>query len=303
MPNLSVLVTGASGFIGRHVTAYLLKRGFYILTTDVRGADLNGDLCDKVFVLDVLARSRFDAVVHLAAITDIKTSLQDPYQTYLVNDFGTLNLLEAASKRGAERFIYASSANVYGLPLELPVRESTPFNPRTPYDYSKVIGEYLVRSYAATKKIKITILRSWKVFGEYERLTAAIPNFIKCCLKGEPIPLYNGGADTTDPYYVENFARVVESCLLREEAVGEVFNVGSGVERSIKEVAEEIKRLTNSDSQLLILPPRTEAEKEPMRSYPDISKLKRLLSYEPMVSFEEGLRRTIDWVKTVIGQY
>ena len=301
MPSLTVLVTGASGFIGRHVTAYLLKRGFNILTTDVRGADLNGDLCDKVFVLDVLARSRFDAVVHLAAITDIKASLQDPYQTHLVNDFGTLNLLEAASKRGVERFIYASSANVYGLPLELPVRESTPFNPRTPYDYSKVIGEYLVRSYAATKKIKITILRSWKVFGEYERLTAAIPNFIKCCLKGEPIPLYNGGADTTDPYYVENFARVVESCLLREEAVGEVFNVGSGVERSIKEVAEEIKRLTNSDSQLLILPPRTEAEREPMRSYPDISKLKRLLGYEPVVSFEEGLRRTIDWVKTVIA--
>jgi len=301
MPNLSVLVTGASGFIGRHVTAYLLKRGFNILTTDLRGADLNGDLCDKVFVLDVLAKSRFDAVVHLAAITDIKTSIQDPYQTHLVNDFGTLNILEAASKNGVERFIYASSANVYGLPLELPVKESTPFNPRTPYDYSKVIGEYLVRSYAATKKIKTTILRSWKIFGEYERLTAAIPNFIRCCLKGEPIPLYNGGADTTDPYYAENYARVVELCLLKEEAVGEVFNVGTGVERSIKEIAEEIKRLTNSDSQLLILPPRSEAEREPMRSYPDISKLKRLLGYEPVVSFEEGLRRTIDWVKAVIG--
>jgi nucleoside-diphosphate-sugar epimerase len=300
MPDLSVLVTGASGFIGRHVTAYLSKKGFNVITTDLKGADFNGDLCDRVFVLDVLAKNRFDAVVHLAALTDIKMSLQDPYQTHLVNDFGTLNMLEAASKKGVERFVYASSANVYGLPLELPVRESTPFNPRTPYDYSKVVGEYLVRSYAATKKIKTTILRSWKIFGEYERLTAAIPNFIKCCLRGEPIPLYNGGADTTDPYYVANYARVVELCLLKEEAIGEVFNVGSGVERSIKQVAEEIKRLTNSNSQLLTLPPRSEAEKEPMRSYPDISKLKRLLGYELVVSFEEGLRRTISWVKSVI---
>jgi nucleoside-diphosphate-sugar epimerase len=301
MPNLSLLVTGASGFIGRHVTAYLLKKGFSILTTDLRGADLNGDLRDKVFVLDVVSKLKFDAVVHLAAVTDIKMSIQDPYQTHLVNDFGTLNILEAASKKGVERFIYASSANVYGLPFELPVRESTPFNPRTPYDYSKVVGEYLVRSYAATKKIKTTILRSWKIFGEYERLTAAIPNFIKCCLRGEPIPLYNGGADTTDPYYVENYARVVELCLIKEEAVGEVFNVGTGVERSIKQIAEEIKRLTNSNSQLLNLPPRSEAEKEPMRSYPDISKLRRLLGYEPIVSFEEGLRRTISWVKAVIS--
>ena len=300
MPDLSVLVTGASGFIGRHVTAYLLKKGFNVLTTDLKSADLNGDLGDKVFVLDVVAKLRFDAVVHLAALTDIKRSIQNPYQTYLVNDFGTLNILEAASKNGVERFIYASSANVYGLPIELPVRESTPFNPRTPYDYSKVIGEYLVRSYAATKKIKSTILRSWKIFGEYERLTAAIPNFIRCCLKGEPIPLYNGGADTTDPYYVENYTRAVELCLLKEEAVGEVFNVGTGVERSIKQVAEEIKRLTNSNSQLISLPPRSEAEKEPMRSYPDISKLKRLLGYEPIVSFEEGLRRTIIWVKSLI---
>jgi nucleoside-diphosphate-sugar epimerase len=300
MPDLSVLVTGASGFIGRHVTAYLSKKGFNVITTDLKGADLNGDLCDKVFVLDVLAKNRFDAVVHLAALTNIKMSLQDPYQTHLVNDFGTLNLLEAASNKGVERFVYASSANVYGLPLELPVRESTPFNPRTPYDYSKVVGEYLVRSYAATKKIKTTILRSWKIFGEYERLTTAIPNFIRCCLRGEPIPLYNGGADTTDPYYVANYARVVELCLLKEEAIGEVFNVGSGVERSIKQVAEEIKRLTNSNSQLLTLPPRSEAEKEPMRSYPDISKLKRLLGYELVVSFEEGLRRTISWVKSVI---
>jgi nucleoside-diphosphate-sugar epimerase len=298
---MRVLVTGGGGFVGKHVSTYLTKKGFDVITTDLKGADVNGDLSDKRFVLDVLANIRFDAVVHLAAVTDIKASIQDPYQTHLVNDFGTLNILEAASKKGVERFIYASSANVYGLPLELPVKESTPFNPRTPYDYSKVVGEYLVRSYAATKKIKTTILRSWKIFGEYERLTAAIPNFIRCCLRGEPIPLYNGGADTTDPYYVENYARVVELCLIKEEAVGEVFNVGTGVERSIKQIAEEIKRLTNSNSPLLTLPPRSEAEKEPMRSYPDISKLKRLLGYEPTVSFEEGLRRTISWVKAVIS--
>jgi len=301
MPDLSVLVTGASGFIGRHVTTYLSKKGFSVLTTDLRGADVNGDLSDRVFVLDIVAKLRFDAIVHLAAVTDIKMSIQDPYKTYIVNDLATLNLLEAASRKDVQRFIYASSANVYGVPVELPVKESTPFNPRTPYDYSKVVGEHLVRSYAATKKLKATILRSWKIFGEYERLTAAIPNFIKCCLKGESIPLYNGGADTTDPYYAENYARVIELCLINDKAVGEVFNVGTGVERSIKQIAMEIKRLTDSNSKLVDLPPRSEAEKEPMRSYPDISRLKRVLGYEPVVSFEEGLQKTISWVKDVIG--
>ncbi|MEM3386604.1 MAG: GDP-mannose 4,6-dehydratase [Nitrososphaerales archaeon] len=301
MPNLNVLVTGASGFIGRHITSYLSKRGFNVYTTDLRGADVNGDLSNREFVLQVLGKLDFDAVVHLAAITDIKLSLQDPYGTYLVNDFGTLNILDAAASKGVERFIYASSANVYGLPLELPVKEETSFNPRTPYDFSKVIGEYLVRSYVMHKGLKATVLRSWKIFGEYERLTAAIPNFIRCCLQGVDIPLYNGGADTTDPYYVENYAKAVELCLLNPQAIGEVFNVGTGAERSIRQVAEEVKRLTNSDSKLLILPPRSDAEREPMRSYPDVSKIKKKLGYEPMVSFEEGLKKTISWVKEVIG--
>ncbi len=91
----------------------------------------------------------------------------------------------------------------------------------------------------------------------------------------------------------------MELCLINPRAAEEVFNVGTGVERSIRQVAEEIKKLTNSDSKLLLLPPRSEAELEPMRSYPDISKLKKL-GYEPTVSFEEGLRRTISWVKEVM---
>lgn len=301
MPNLKVLITGASGFVGLHLTSYLSKKGFDVLTTDLKGADINGDLSNREFVLEVLGKLDFDAVVHLAAITDIRQSLQNPYGTYLVNDLGTLNILEVAALKGVERFIYASSANVYGLPLQLPVKEETPFNPRTPYDYSKVIGEYLVRSYIMHRGLKATVLRSWKIFGEYERLTAAIPNFIRCCLQGVDIPLYNGGADTTDPYYVENYAKAVELCLLNPQAIGEVFNVGTGAERSIRQIAEEVKRLTNSDSKLLILPPRSEAEREPMRSYPDISKIKKKLGYEPIVSFEDGLKKTIRWVKETIG--
>ena len=100
-------------------------------------------------------------MIHLAALADIKKTTEDPYSTYQVNCFGTLNLLELASRKNVERFLYASSANVYGVPADRPATEATPFNPRLPYDYSKVVSETLVRSYALHKKLKTSITRSW----------------------------------------------------------------------------------------------------------------------------------------------
>ncbi len=149
---MRVLVTGINGFVGKHLSAYLRSKGFDIIGLDItEGADLRGDISNKEYVFGELAKQNFDAVIHLAALADIKKTTEDPYSTYTVNCFGTLNLLELASKKNVDRFLYASSANVYGVPADRPATEATPFNPRLPYDYSKVVSETLVRSYSIHK--------------------------------------------------------------------------------------------------------------------------------------------------------
>ena len=292
---MKILITGSEGFVGKNLRNYLTSKGHTVIGIDLReGADIKADVSDFNSLWNNLENMEFDAVIHLAAIANIPKTLEDPYQCYKVNSFGTLNMLEASSRRKVKRFIYASSANVYGVPVELPVSEQTPLNPRTPYDYSKVISENLVKSYHRHRGLPTVIFRAWKLFGEYDVPTTAIPRFIKAALRNEPIQLYNAGRDTTDPTYILNYCHAVELALEREEAVGEVFNIGTGNEISIRELAELVKKLTNSSSKLQLLPPRTRAEKEPMRSYPTIEKIKKKLGYKPIITLEEGLKRTIE---------
>lgn len=295
---LRVLITGINGFVGKHLSAYLRSKGFDILGLDItEGADFCGDISDHDFVFNTLSKSDFDAVIHLAALADIKKTTEDPYSTYRVNCFGTLNLLELSARKNVERFLYASSANVYGVPADRPATEATPFSPRLPYDYSKVISETLVRSYSIHRKLKVSMTRSWLLFGEWEPQTRAVPRFVRACLSNQKIPLYNSGQDITDPTHAQNYGRVAELILTREEAVGEAFNVGSGNKMSIREMAQRIKKVTNSESQLELLPPRTEFEKEPQISYPSIEKLSKRLGFETIVSFEEGISRVVSWIR------
>jgi nucleoside-diphosphate-sugar epimerase len=294
---MRVLVTGYNGFVGRHLSAYLGRKGFDVLGVDIsEGSQYRGDVADRDFVFGELAKLDFEAVIHLAALADIKKTTEDPYSTYRVNDFGTLNMLELSARKNVARFIYASSANVYGVPVDRPATEMTPFNPRLPYDYSKVLGEMLVRSYSAHKKLKMSITRSWLLFGEGEPKTRAIPRFVRACLANQKIPLFNAGRDVTDPTHAENYGRVAELILTKEAAAGEAFNVGSGNKFSIREIAEKVKSITGSNSELELLPPRTEFEKEPQVSYPSIDKLKRVLGFEPTVTFDEGIRRVVKWI-------
>jgi len=295
---MRVLITGINGFVGKHLSAYLRSKNFDVLGLDIMtGTDMQGDVSDKDFVLDVLAKEDFDSVIHLAALADIKKTTEDPYSTYRVNCFGTLNLLEMASRKNVNRFLYASSANVYGVPADRPATEATPFNPRLPYDYSKVVSETLVRSYSLHKKLKISITRSWLLFGEWEPQTRAVPRFVRACLSNQKIPLFNSGKDVTDPTYAQNYGRIAELILTKEEAIGEAFNVGTGNKMSIREMAETIKRVTNSSSELELLTPRTEFEKDPQISYPSIEKLEKKLGYRPIVSFEQGIERVVNWIR------
>jgi len=293
---LRVLVTGANGMVGRNLLDYLSTKGVETIPTDLSAQKLSGNLLEKDFV-DSLESLDFDAIVHLAAVTDIKRTIENPQLCYEVNCFGTLNVLELAVKKRAKRFIFSSSANVFGVPKKLPVTEESPFDPRVPYDYSKVIGEQLVMSYLKNRGLPVAITRSWLLFGEHDQPTRATIRFIRACLSNEPLTLYNGGRDTTAPSHAANYAKLVLTILQNDGSAGEAFNFGGEKVVKIRELAQMIKRLTNSSSEVILAPPRSELEREPQVSYPSNRKVEKVLGYRNELSLEEGLKRTIQWVR------
>lgn len=294
---MRVLVTGANGFVGSNLRPYLEKKGVEVLGTDIDRSDVDGDLTDPSFVNEVLGTRDFDAIVHLAGVVSIPKSLEDPYNCYRINCFATLNLLNVAGRKKINRFVYASSNNVYGPPRTLPVKETDPYNPRAPYDYSKVVSEHFVKSFHQHQGLSTVILRSWNLFGPRDQPSRAVPRFIKACLAGEPIPLYNGGRDADNFYHVNNYCEAAFLATTTPKAAGEIFNVGTGQETTVRELAQTIKKITGSPSKLQILPPRTPLEAKPRRTNPSISKIKRILGYNPVLGLKEGLEQTLDWYR------
>ena len=294
---MRVLVTGASGMVGRNLVAYLREMGVDTIPTDLSGWEVSGDLLDRDFVFDRLANLDFDAIIHMAAITEIKKTVEDPKLCFEVNCFGSLNMLELAHRKKVSRMICTSSANVYGAPKSNPVTEETPFDPRVPYDYSKVVLENMAMSFHKTKGLPVSLTRSWLLFGEYDQPTRATIRFIRACLKDEPLTLFNGGRDTTSPSHAGNFAKLAMTILKDDKAVGRAYNFGGERPVTIRELAEKVKELTGSKSKLNLAPPRTQLEAEPQLSYPSLDRAKSELGYKHELSLEQGLLRTIDWVK------
>jgi len=294
---LKVLITGAGGMVGRNLVKYFQQNGVETIPTDLTGWDVSGNLLDKDFVFGRLASLDFDAIIHMAAITEIKKTVEDPKLCFEVNCFGSLNMLELAHRKKVARVICTSSANVYGAPKVNPVTEDTPFDPRVPYDYSKVVLENLAMSFFKTKNLPVSLTRSWLLFGDFDQPTRATIRFIRACLKDEPLTLFNAGRDTTSPSHAYNFAKLALTILSNDKAIGRAYNFGGERPVTIRELAETIKELTGSKSKLNLAPPRTALEAEPQISYPSMERAKSELMYEHELTLEQGLLRTIDWVK------
>jgi nucleoside-diphosphate-sugar epimerase len=294
---LKVLVTGASGMVGRNLVNFLSENNVEVIPTDLSGWPVSGNLLDKDFVFTKLASLDFDSVIHLAAVTEIKKTIENPMLCFEVNCYGTLNVLELALKKNVSRFVFSSSANVFGAPKRNPVTEAAPFDPRVPYDYSKVVCENMVMSYFRSKQLPVSITRSWLLFGEYDQPSRATIRFIRACLADQPLTLYNRGRDTTAPSHAVNYARLALTILTHDKAVGEAFNFGGEKVVSIRQLAQTVKRLTGSKSKVDLAPPRSELERVPQVSYPSTAKIRKLLGYRYEVTLEEGLKRTIEWVR------
>lgn len=306
---MKVLITGGAGFIGSHLARNLLEKGHEVTVLDViqrEAATRLEPIMDQIdylwgSVFDIHNLKGFDVICHLAAMADVPYAMNNPVDTIHQNVMGSLNMLEALRRSpGVQRFILTSSEAAYGsaLPEELPVKETQPFRPKNPYDVSKASSDLMTQAYFKSYGCPTVVVRSSANFGPQMRLKQALSIFLMQALKDEPITL-EGGDQTRDFVYVQNFVDGITKVIEYDgdDINGEAFNLGTGRELSLKEVAQKCIEATGSQSEIRILPYR--AGEKNVRVQFDISKAREKLGYNPEVSFEDGLDKTVEWMRTI----
>ena len=306
------LVTGGAGFIGSHVVERLLRDGQRVRVLDNFSAGsrenlafgnadsrleiIEGDLRDAGAV--GAATRGVEVIFHQAAMRSVPRSVDDPLGANENNVTGTLNVLMAARQAGARRVVYASSSSIYGDRPDLPKREDQPPAPISPYAVSKLAGELYCAAWSRLYGLEAVGLRYFNVFGARQdpasQYAAVIPRFITWALKGEPLEVHADGTQSRDFTYIDN---VVEANLLAASApgaAGETFNVGCGSRVSLLEIIQLLERIVGRSLERRHTPRR---QGDVPHTLADIGKAKRFLGYVPLVEFEEGLRRTVEYFR------
>lgn len=313
-----VLVTGACGLIGSHLSASLCRDGVSVVGLDDLSfgtlesvADLPGFTLVRGSVLDEAAVARAadgcDAVVHLAARKIPRYG--DRLETLRVNSLGAQNVLAEAVRRRA-RTLIASTSDVYGMNDEVPFSEDSfsvigpPTVPRWSYALSKLYNEQLALAHAQESGLRVTILRFFGTYGPRHHLSwRAGPQsvFISAALRGEPLTVHGDGLQTRCFIYIDDLIESVRRLLACDAAAGEVVNVGTTEETTILAMAELVWRLVRGGPPRIEMVPYAQFGRyqDVRRRVPDIGKLAALTGFTPSISLEEGLRRTIAWQRTV----
>ena len=301
---MKILISGGCGFLGRNLIPALSKAGHRIVCVD-RAKGNFPDECSAEFVCadftsEALPEQLFegtDAVIHMACSLLPGMSQEKAVHEMTANINGTVQLLDSAVKNKVSKVIFFSSGGtVYGIPNSLPIAEDHPLNPKCIYGETKVAIEKLMRSCREQRGIKSCSLRLSNPYGPYQRVRAAqgvIPVFCYKALKGEPIEIWGDGSVRRDFIYVDDVVsavcRVVEA-----EDPPEVLNIGSGEATSIRELLELIAKVTGKKTDCCYTEGRTFDVPVNML---DISRIKSLLSWAPQVSLEEGVRRTVEFIR------
>jgi len=313
--SLRILVTGGVGFIGSHLVDRLLKENFEVTVVDNLSTGhpeninphqhdkkfhfLKGDIQDSNLVKEAVRN--VDVVFHEAALASVVLSVKDPVMTNAVNVEGTLNLLKTSSDSGVKRFIYASSAAVYGNILSADRREDMTPNPTSPYGVSKLAAEHYVRLFYKAYGLETVSLRYFNVYGPRQRFDincaygGAITIFLNRLLRNMPPIIYGDGEQTRDFVFIQDVIEANMLALNSKNAAGEVFNIGTGTSISVNEVAEILKKLLDKTHIKSV-----HAEPRPTdirHGYADISKAKKTLGYNPKFPFQQGLAMLVDWYK------
>ncbi len=308
------LVTGGAGFIGSHIAEELLRRGDKVRIIDNLSTGkrenvealhgpvefIEADLCDERAVRKAVAGCEF--VFHEAAIPSVPRSIEDPLGSNRASVDGTLKLLIAARDAKVRRLVYASSSSVYGDTPTLPKHESMPTVPISPYGVAKLTAEHYCRVFTICYGFETVSLRYFNVFGPRQdpksMYAGVIPVFVRELLAGRAPTIFGDGAQTRDFTYVANVVQANLKAAAAPKAAGGVFNAGAGGQVSVNELYLLIARILGVTSPAVLAPERSG---DIRHSYADISAARDVLGYRPDLSVEDGLRRTIEWLKTVPG--
>jgi UDP-glucose 4-epimerase len=306
---VKALVTGGGGFIGSNLVRALLARGDDVRVLDNFSTGSRANLARLEHDVDLVegdlrsyervhaAVRGVEVVFHEGALPSVPRSVQDPLTTTAVNVEGTLNVLLAARDEGVRRIVNASSSSVYGNTGELPRAETQSPDPISPYAVAKLAAERFCTSFSRVYGMEIVSLRYFNVFGPRQDPTsqyaAVVPRFIRAIAAREPVTIYGDGEQSRDFTYVDN---VVSANLLAADAEiagGEILNVATGGSTTVNALADAIGALVERTVERHYEPAR---EADVRASWADLGEAERVLGYEPLVGFEDGLARTADFL-------
>ncbi|MCC5896781.1 MAG: NAD-dependent epimerase/dehydratase family protein [Phormidium sp. GEM2.Bin31] len=308
-----VIVTGAAGFVGSTLVETLLAQGHHVIGIDgftdyydtrIKHRNLDSVLNEPRFQLiqDDIRNldwpslfKEVDVVYHQAAQAGVRASWGKGFQTYTeLNINSTQVLLEAAKDANLSRFVYASSSSVYGNAIAYPTTEETLPQPVSPYGVTKLAAEHLCRLYHVNYGVPTVSLRYFTVYGPRQRPDMAFHKFLKAALDNEPISVYGDGQQTRDFTFVQDIVAANLAAAEAPGAIGEVFNVGGGSRISLRDTISMMEEIVGEPIPINY----TESSKGDARhTSADVSKAQQILSYQPQVSLQEGLKQEWEWLQ------
>ena len=305
------LVTGGAGFIGSHIVKRLVAEGAHVRVVDnlstgqmrrldtVRSAIdfIEADLADATTTRKAVGG--IDYVLHQAAVPSVQRSVADPVTTNRANVTGTINLLEACRNAQVRRFVFAASSSAYGDTEVLPKREDMESNPLSPYALQKFVGERYCRLYYELYGFETLSLRYFNVFGPeqdpHSEYSAVVPKFISRLLANQPITIYGDGEQSRDFTYIENVVEANLLALKAPNAAGTLCNIGCGERITLNRLVSLLEQQLGVSAQVIFAPPKAG---DVRHSLADIERAKAILQYRPKITVEEGLRRTVEAMKS-----
>lgn len=308
-----VLVTGGAGFIGSHLCNLLIDKGYFVYCLDnlltgkrenIKSLESNPnfEFLDMDLVKNEIEIDEINYIFHLASPASPADFKSLSEEIALVNSLGTLNLLKLGVNKKA-KFLMASTSEVYGEPEEHPQKESyrgnvNSFGPRSCYDESKRFAETLVYIYRKKFNLDARLVRIFNTYGPRMRKDdgRVVSNFINQAISQKPLTIYGDGEQTRSFCYVSDMVDGIFKAMFSENTDGKIFNLGNPEEYKMIDLANKIKEMTKSNSEITYsdLP-----EDDPSRRCPDISKAKEILNWEPKVKVDEGLQKTIEYYKNI----
>ncbi len=302
-----VLVTGGTGFIGSHLVSRILEEGgeVSVLTRQEKSSDkvnfIRGDITDP----SVSGRitKNIGTIFHLAGYVDVSGAIRNPALDFETNAAGTFYLLDSARKNGVDRFIYISSARVYGDPQYTPQDEKHPLQPKEFYGASKLIGELYCTAFNENHGLQTVIVRPFTVYGpgslpKAGSLSGVVSIFVRNALAGKEILITGDGEQTKDFIYISDSIDGLILAATNDKCIGDVFNLGYGEGVSINRLAEVVVAQTKTNVDIKYIP----QVQENVNNCADISKARSILKYSPKISIEEGIQRYIEWYRKEISR-